>query len=128
TAITDDSGRFNLPRLPVGRYELTAELQGFTKYVRSPINLLLNQVAVVDPELRPSAAPETVVVTEDSPLLNTSTSEVGVRLAHEPVSGGVWAGRGLGRERCDQERHQRAARLGLLVQQQQRVELPEQPR
>src|SRR5438552_11098404 len=86
TAITDDSGRFNLPGLPVGRYELTAELRGFTKYVRSPINLLLNQVAVVDPELRPSALSEMVVVTDDAPLLNTSTSAVGVRFDEKRIT------------------------------------------
>ncbi|MBM3788865.1 MAG: TonB-dependent receptor [Acidobacteria bacterium] len=76
--ISEPDGRYSVPGLPSGPYELTAELPGFAKYVRSPINLLLNQVAVVDPELRPAAASETVVVTEDAPLLNTANSEVGV--------------------------------------------------
>ncbi len=92
SATTEADGRYNFPGLPVGPYELSAELKGFTKYVRGPINLVLNQVAVVNPELRPAAVLETVTVTEDVPLLNTSTAEVGVRfdekrLADLPISG-----------------------------------------
>src|SRR5688572_3927489 len=55
SAISEADGKYSIPGLPSGPYELTAELTGFTKYVRSPIVLLLNQVAVVDPELRPAA-------------------------------------------------------------------------
>ncbi|MBI4482879.1 MAG: carboxypeptidase regulatory-like domain-containing protein, partial [Acidobacteria bacterium] len=46
SATTEADGRYNFPGLPVGRYELTAELVGFAKYVRGPINLVLNQVAI----------------------------------------------------------------------------------
>jgi len=43
STITVENGRFNFPALPVGQYELTVELQGFSKYVRGPITLVLNQ-------------------------------------------------------------------------------------
>lgn len=100
TTITEGDGRFTIPGLPSGPYELTAELAGFSKYVRSPINLLLNQVAVVDPELRPAAAMETITVTEDAPLLNTTTPEIGVRFDEKritdlPSSGQFGAGGGF---------------------------------
>jgi hypothetical protein len=86
STISEENGRYDIQGLPSGPYELTAEVTGFTKYVRSPINLLLNQVAVVNPELRPSAVAETVTVTGDAPLLNTSTSEVGVRFDEKRIS------------------------------------------
>src|SRR5258708_12655098 len=76
---TAEDGRFRFPGLPVGPYELTVEHTGFAKHVRGPITLLLNQDAVVHPALKVAAATETVTVTEDAPLLNTTSPEVGVR-------------------------------------------------
>lgn len=55
-ATTEADGRFNFAGLPVGPYELTVELSGFAKYVRTGIVLLLNQVAVINPELKPAAS------------------------------------------------------------------------
>src|SRR5215470_9304725 len=72
---TIENGRFNFPALPVGQYELTVELQGFSKYVRGPITLVLNQEAVVNVEIRPAGVEANVVVTDDVPILNTTTSE-----------------------------------------------------
>ncbi|MCX6631239.1 MAG: carboxypeptidase-like regulatory domain-containing protein, partial [Candidatus Solibacter sp.] len=78
-ATTAADGRFSFRGLLVGRYELTVAAPGFAKYVRGPINLELNQEAVVNAELTPASLKETVVVTDDAPMLNTTTSEVGVR-------------------------------------------------
>jgi hypothetical protein len=72
---TQDDGRFNFSGLPVGRYEISAEREGFAKYVRGPVNLVLNQVAMVTLELRPAPLKETVRVTEDVSMLDTTTSK-----------------------------------------------------
>ncbi len=77
--VTESDGRFRFPGLAIGPYELTVEHTGFARYVRGPIMLLLNQDAVVNPALEVAAATETVTVTEDAPLLNTTSPEVGVR-------------------------------------------------
>ena len=79
TLVTDSLGTYRFLTLPVGNYEVTAELTGFSKYVRSGVTLTLNQDAVVDIELRPAAISELVEVTADAPLLNTTNAEVGVR-------------------------------------------------
>jgi len=84
--ITDEQGRFSAPGLAAGPYELTVELTGFAKYTRGPINLFLNQVAVVNPALSLAGVSQEVVVTEDAPLLNTSTSEVGVRFDEKRIT------------------------------------------
>lgn len=76
---TDVDGRFYFPGLPVGPYEIEIEKPGFGRYHQGPIVLLLNQVAVVNVTLSLSGVVETVTVTADAPLLNTSNAEVGVR-------------------------------------------------
>src|SRR5947209_3246296 len=41
TAISSESGGYNVPLLPVGAYELTTTMPGFKQQVRSGINLLV---------------------------------------------------------------------------------------
>ncbi len=86
SSTTQEDGRFNFTGLPVGRYELTVEHTGFAKHVRGPITLVLNQVAVVEVELKAAAVSETVTVTTDAPLLNTTSPEVGVRFDEKRIS------------------------------------------
>lgn len=83
---TGNDGRYSFSGLPVSRYELTTHLAGFAKYVRGPINLELNQVAIVNPELHPATITSTVTVTEDASMLDTATSEVGVRFDEKRLS------------------------------------------
>ncbi len=77
--VTESDGRFRFLGLAIGPYELTVEHTGFARYVRGPIMLLLNQDAVVNPALEVAAATEKVTVTEDAPMLNTTSPEGGVR-------------------------------------------------
>ena len=76
---TEGDGRFAFPGLAVGPYELAVEHPGFARYARGPILLLLNQDAVVNPVLKVAAAADTVTVTDDAPLPNTTSPEVGTR-------------------------------------------------
>src|SRR5207249_149301 len=48
SVLTNEVGRFRIPNLPVGPYEVSVELGGFARYVRSGIILTLNQEAVLD--------------------------------------------------------------------------------
>ena len=47
TATSDENGEFTLAGLPVGAYEVRAELQGFQSVVQSGIALVLGQPAVL---------------------------------------------------------------------------------
>jgi hypothetical protein len=76
---TQSDGQYRFPNLPVGEYELTIDLDGFAKHVRSGLRLSLNQEAVIDVTLQPAGLAETVTVQADTPLLNTTSAEVGVR-------------------------------------------------
>jgi len=92
TLTSDANGFYRFLNMSGGAYEVTVELAGFSKLVRSGITLSLNQDAVVDVNIQPAGVTESVTVSADSPLLNTTTSEVGVRfdtarIAELPVSG-----------------------------------------
>lgn len=79
TQVSSEQGQYRFPNLQVGEYELAVELSGFGTYKQSGLNLSLNQDAVIDVTLRPAGIAESVQVTADTPLLNTTTAEVGVR-------------------------------------------------
>jgi hypothetical protein len=78
-AVSDADGLYRFLNMPVGNYELTVELSGFSRYVRSGLTLALNQTAVVNVEIRPAAITEVVEVRADAPIINTLNAEVGVR-------------------------------------------------
>jgi Carboxypeptidase regulatory-like domain len=76
---TAADGRFRFPGLAIGPYELTVEHTGFARYARGPIVLLLNQDAVVNAVLEVATVNVAITVTDDAPLLNRTSPEVGVR-------------------------------------------------
>jgi hypothetical protein len=89
--VTSVDGRFRFPQLPTGSYEVRIEKAGFARYQQGPITLRLNQTADLDIALQVSAVSETISVTTDAPLINTTNAEVGVnfdvrRVAELPLA------------------------------------------
>lgn len=76
TVTTNETGNFRVLALPVGRQEVKAEKQGFKAAVRTGINLEVGQDAVVDLRLEVGEFLQQVTITEDVPVVNTTTSEV----------------------------------------------------
>ena len=75
TIQTAENGGYRMPSLPVGAYEVTAEKLGFKQQVRSGINLVVAQEAVVNLTLEVGGVAELVTVNEDAPLVNTTLAE-----------------------------------------------------
>ncbi len=73
---TSAVGTFNFPNLLVGLYSLTVEAKGFTKYVRSGIEVKANQVTDVTANLQLGSAATVVEVTGGAPLVQTTTSQL----------------------------------------------------
>ena len=73
-AVTDERGDFRLP-VRVGNYKITAELAGFTTVSRS-LQMLVGQTVVVNIQMVPATVAETVTVTGEAPLVDTTTSKV----------------------------------------------------
>jgi hypothetical protein len=74
---TNEEGTYNLPRLPVGDYEVRVEVSGFQAAIHPPFNLVLNQTARVDFMLTIGQVSQTLEVTTATPLLQTETTQVG---------------------------------------------------
>ncbi len=86
TVQTDGNGRYNLVNLPIGSYEVTVEAANFGKYVQTGIQLLVNQNAEINVGLKAGGVEETVTVTENASLLNTTTAEVSTRFDEKRLS------------------------------------------
>src|SRR5437867_7297730 len=77
TGVSAEDGSYRLSALPVGGYELRVELPGFRTEVRSGLTLTVAQEAVVNFALQAGAVEQTVVVTEDAPIVNTTSGALG---------------------------------------------------
>ena len=75
--VTDGEGIYRLTALPVGTYDLTAELQGFTKLESKGIVVNVGQTLDIDMTLKLASVQETVTVNAETPLIETSSSSVG---------------------------------------------------
>ena len=75
-AVTDQNGEFRLLKLPPGKYKLQAELTGFSTVIVPSVELLVGQNATVPFVLSLAQVNESVTVTGESPLVDTSSSQV----------------------------------------------------
>src|SRR5207247_1052497 len=85
TVITSETGSYRMPALPVGEYEVTAELSGFKQQVRRGITLVVAQEAVVNLMLDVGDIKEQITVTEDAPLVNTTLSSTSGLVTREQI-------------------------------------------
>src|SRR6185503_8485317 len=67
-------GEYRVAALPVGTYDVETSLGGFQTGVRKGIELGLGRDAVVDFTLQVGAVNEQVTVTEEAPLITTTTA------------------------------------------------------
>jgi outer membrane receptor protein involved in Fe transport len=76
TAVTDDQGHYRVTNLNLGDYEVDAALSGFQTEVRKGVTLTIGREAVVDFAMRLGEVSESVVVTGEAPLVDTTSSSV----------------------------------------------------
>src|SRR6202162_1710294 len=60
---TNGVGDFNAPSMPLGDYQISAEIAGFQKKIISGLNLQVDQTAVIRIVLEPGAVTQQVEVT-----------------------------------------------------------------
>src|SRR5688500_9125694 len=63
STVTNESGQYAIPSLPLGPYRLEASLQGFRTFAQSGITLQVNANLVIDPALSLGQLNETITVT-----------------------------------------------------------------
>jgi hypothetical protein len=87
TAKTDRVGIYLIRPLPIGKYILTIAAGGFDRYQQQGIQLTANQAATQDVFLKVAGGKtETVTVTSDAELINTSTAELGTTVGEAAIS------------------------------------------
>jgi len=91
-AVTNETGFYTAPSLPVGNYRVVVEHAGFKKAVRDGIVLQVDQRAQVDIALELGSLSESITVTGDAPLVDTGTSTIGKvvenkRIQELPING-----------------------------------------
>jgi len=74
--ITDDEGRYHVPNLALGNYELQVELPGFQIAIRSGLKLTLGREAIVDFTLQVGEITDRVVVTGEATLVELTSSAI----------------------------------------------------
>lgn len=76
SSVTNESGIYNIIRIPVGNYDLKIENQGFQTAAVPAFTLVLNQTARIDVQMKMGSVTQTVEVSGETPLLQTESTEV----------------------------------------------------
>ena len=76
TAVTSETGNYRFPALPPGTWTVTYELAGFNTVRREGIQLSLGFTANLNVELALATLQETVTVTGESPVIDTSATRI----------------------------------------------------
>ena len=85
TVVTDESGGYTIPSLPIGPYRLEFSLQGFRSYVQTGITLEVNTNPTVNATLGVGELTETVQVEAAAPLIETRNSGIGQVMDNQRV-------------------------------------------
>jgi hypothetical protein len=86
TASSGANGAYRIAALPVGSYEVRAEQMGFQTEVHSSVGLTVGQEAVVNFSLQVGAVEQTIEVTGEAPLVNTTSGTIGALVDENQVS------------------------------------------
>jgi hypothetical protein len=91
--VTDERGVYRLA-VRIGVHRLTAELPSFTGITRT-VELLVGQTVVINLQMSPTGVAETVIVTGEAPLIETTTSSLSGnidsrQMSELPVQGRGW--------------------------------------
>lgn len=92
TLSTGDDGAYNAPGLNPGHYSLKIEKDGFKTVIQAGITLDVAGQVVVNPTMEVGSAAQEVTVTEEAPVVNTTTSQLGglvndQQMAELPLNG-----------------------------------------
>jgi hypothetical protein len=93
TLRTNEDGFYQAPYLIPGTYQVTAEATGFKRFVRDGVILRVNDTIQIDIDLEVGSMDQTVTVSADAPLLDTSSASMGAvvdsrRVAELPIPHG----------------------------------------
>ena len=82
---TDTIGEYTVPSIPTGVYTVLAEMQGFKATALSQIDVGVDQRVRIDVQLEVGAMTESVTIEATTPLVQTSSSELGTTVTNDEI-------------------------------------------
>jgi Carboxypeptidase regulatory-like domain len=76
-AATDGQGNYEILSLPRGEYKVDIDAHGFKRFSRSPIDVVLDQVARVDVTMQVGEQSQQVTVNAAPPIMQTDSASLG---------------------------------------------------
>src|ERR1700734_4087575 len=86
TVTTDDSGDYSVPDLQPGTYKIHVEAKGFKAAERPNVEIEVASDVRADFALQPGQITEIVTISEEVPLVNTSSSTLGGTLSNKEIN------------------------------------------
>src|SRR5438093_526519 len=84
--VSGPDGSFFMSALTPGSYEVNAELSGFKKYQRKDVRVEVGKTQSVDVQLEIGGIEQQVNVTAESPLVDTTTKQLGGRVQAQELN------------------------------------------
>jgi len=85
-SITNSEGLYRLPLLPVGDYDLTIDKQGFSSVKREAVKIEVGQKLTIDVQLGAAGATESINVTAEAPIVETTRTQVSATVNERAVA------------------------------------------
>jgi hypothetical protein len=86
TFTTDSDGAYVAGNLLPGTYTVRAEFKGFKTFERKNILLEVGKDVRIDAILQPGATTETITITEDVPMVDTTSTTLGGTISNEIIN------------------------------------------
>jgi hypothetical protein len=86
TSVTDTNGLYRFPVLDPGRYEVTANLAGFSQPRAAQVDVLVGQVLRMDLSMSLAGVTETVQVLSESPTIDVRQATVATNITEDDIS------------------------------------------
>ena len=81
--VSDSDGSDRVSELPIGDYRVTYELSGFQRHVRDEVHLTAGFTAEINVALKVGAVAETVTVSGQTPVVDTTGAAPSVNLSNQ---------------------------------------------
>ncbi len=86
TTVTNAKGFYRFPLLPLGAYTATYSIPGFQTYTKKGIGVNVGEKTKVEITLKAAKVSESIVVTAEAPLVDTSTTDSSMQMSSLTLS------------------------------------------
>src|SRR4029077_18386297 len=86
TEKTDETGSFTIANLQPGTYKIRVEAKGFKTVERPAVQIEVATDVRADFTLQPGQITETLTITDETPLVNTTSATLGGTLSNQEIN------------------------------------------